>query len=268
MNIAIGFNSGYATTTATQNVFIGGLSGDAVQTGSRSVAVGYATLTDMNHTGNAYNTCVGYEAGNSVTGGEHNTFIGGDAGKAATTANRCTIVGYNSEVSTSGAFDQNVIGNNVTCSGNNQTTIGASTDDTAFTNGGTSLSAPSDQRYKENIETSTAGLGFINDLRPVTYKWKMKKDLPSDHRAYEEGSTVRVMKAKDELYHGFIAQEVKTVLDNHPEVKNYDEFWMENDDGRQRLAPAFLIPMLTKAIQELSAKVETLETKVTALEGK
>ena len=74
------------------------------------------------------------------------------------------------------------------------------------------------------------------------------------------------MKAKDELYHGFIAQEVKTVLDNHPEVKNYDEFWMENDDGRQRLAPAFLIPMLTKAIQELSAKNDALEARIQTLE--
>ena len=73
-----------------------------------------------------------------------------------------------------------------------QTTIGATTDDTAFTNGATSLSAPSDQRYKENIETSTAGLGFINDLRPVTYKWKMKKIYLLTTESYEEGSTVRL----------------------------------------------------------------------------
>ena len=94
----------------------------------------------------------------------------------------------------------------------------------------------------------------------------MEKDIPSDHRSYVEGSTKRVMNAKDELYHGFIAQEVKTALDNHSEVKNYDEFWMENDDGKQRLAPAFLIPMLTKAIQELSAKNDALEARIKKLE--
>ena len=265
-NVAVGHGAGGAVTTGLGNIFIGGLSGDAVQTGSRSVGVGYATLTDMNHTGNAYNTAIGYEAGNSITGGEQNTVVGANAGNVITTANRCSLVGYNAEPSAAGAFDQNVFGNNVTCSGNNQTTIGAGTDDTAFSNGGTSLSAPSDQRYKQDITSSTAGLAFINDLRPVTFKWRMKKDLPSDHRAYEEGSTIRVMQAKDELYHGFIAQEVKTVLDNHSEVKNYDEFWMENDDGRQRLAPAFLIPMLTKALQELSAKNDALEARIKTLE--
>ena len=301
-NTAVGHGAGTAVTTGTENVFVGDRSGDAVTTGQRNVAIGSQALTtntvadncvaigqgalyahnvgsnaDTNNTAVGYqagvtvstgtnNTLIGTSAGNLIAGGEQNTCLGASAGDTATSANRCTIIGYNADVSASGAFDQNVLGNGVTCSGNNQTTIGASTDDTAFTNGGTSLSAPSDQRYKQDITSSTAGLGFINDLRPVTFKWKMKKDLPSDHRAYEEGSTTRVMKAKDELYHGFIAQEVKTALDNHSEVKNYDEFWMENDDGRQRLAPAFLIPMLTKAVQELSAKNDALEARIKKLE--
>ena len=38
-------------------------------------------------------------------------------------------------------------------------------------------------------------------------------------------------------------------------------------DNRQRIAPSELIPMLTKAIQELSTEVETLKTKVAALEA-
>ena len=38
-------------------------------------------------------------------------------------------------------------------------------------------------------------------------------------------------------------------------------------DNRQRVAPSELIPMLTKAIQELSTEVETLKTKVAALEA-
>ena len=267
-NTFIGYQAGQDVTTGVTNVAIGTATLNAETTGNNSIAIGYGALKVQNNTGGASpaNVAVGYDAGGAVLTGEHNVFMGLAAGNTATTANRCTVVGHNADVSVSGAFDQNVFGNNVTCSGNNQTTIGASTDDTAFTNGGTSLSAPSDQRYKQDITSSTAGLGFINDLRPVTFKWKMKKDLPSDHKAYEEGSTTRVMKAKDELYHGFIAQEVKTVLDNHSEVKNYDEFWMENDDGRQRLAPAFLIPMLTKAVQELSAKNDALEARIKTLE--
>ena len=39
--------------------------------------------------------------------------------------------------------------------------------------------------------------------------------------------------------------------------------WMEDEtDGRQRIGEGALIPMLTKAIQELSAKVEELEDKL------
>ena len=39
--------------------------------------------------------------------------------------------------------------------------------------------------------------------------------------------------------------------------------WQEDElDGRQRIAPSALIPMLTKAIQELSAKVEDLEKQL------
>jgi hypothetical protein len=39
--------------------------------------------------------------------------------------------------------------------------------------------------------------------------------------------------------------------------------WDDNDPtGQQRVAESSLIPMLTKAVQELSAKVEELEDKL------
>ena len=105
-------------------------------------------------------------------------------------------------------------------------------------------------------------------LRPVTFKWKKEKDIPSDHRAYVEGSENRVMLSNGETNHGFIAQEVKTALDNHPEVKDGLRLWAEDErDGRQRVASAELIPLLTKAIQELSAKNDALEARIATLEG-
>ena len=283
---ALGYKAGTALTSGTLNTLVGGISGDALTDadrnvtlgygsltddtlGSRSVAVGYSALANQNFTSatNSYNTAIGYNAGYNISTGEQNCIIGGLAGDAQTTANRMVIIGYNANASSNTAFDEIVIGNNVTGTGSSNFTFGTGASDSAVANGGTSISAPSDQRYKEEITTSTAGLGFINDLRPVTFKWKMEKDVPTDHRAYVEGSEKRVMNAKDDLYHGFIAQEVKTVLDNHAEVKNYDELWSENADSRQRLAPSFLIPMLTKAIQELSEKNDALEARVKTLEG-
>ena len=266
-SVFVGYEAGAALTVGTNNVLIGGEAGKTMVGDNNNVAVGWGALkVQTNGTSTAANnTAVGYGAGGAITTGEHNCFMGLGAGDTGTTSNRCTVIGYQCDVSATGAFDQTVLGNNVV-GANSAFVFGTGSSDSSVGNGGTSLSAPSDQRYKENIETSTAGLGFINDLRPVTYKWKMEKDIPTDHRAYVKDSTTRVMNAKDDLYHGFIAQEVKAVVDNHSEIKNYDELWSENDDGRQRLAPGFLIPMLTKAIQELSAKNDALEARIKTLE--
>ena len=44
--------------------------------------------------------------------------------------------------------------------------------------------------------------------------------------------------------------------------------WKEDDsDGRQRLAPSALIPMLVKAIQEQDAIITALTTRIETLEG-
>ena len=68
------------------------------------------------------------------------------------------------------------------------------------------------------------------------------------------------MERGEKINHGFIAQEVKAVIDNHSEIKDGFDMWSADPtDGRQRLAPTELIPMLVKAIQELSAKVTALE---------
>jgi hypothetical protein len=68
--------------------------------------------------------------------------------------------------------------------------------------------------------------------------------------------------------HGFIAQEVKTAIENHSEIKNGFDMWMERDsDGQQRVAPSALVPILTKAIQEQQALIESLTARITTLEG-
>ena len=111
---------------------------------------------------------------------------------------------------------------------------------------------------KEEVETSTAGLGFINDLRPVTFKWKKEKDIPEELVTHKADSEKRYK--NDTVNHGFIAQEVKEVIDNHPEIKEGFDMWTEDEkDGRQRVGASALEIVLVKAIQELSAKVEELE---------
>jgi len=57
---------------------------------------------------------------------------------------------------------------------------------------------------------------------------------------------------------GFIAQEVQEV---------FPSAVVENDDGFLMMKNKQLIPLLTKALQEAVARIETLEAAVTALQG-
>ena len=234
-----------ALSTNTTGADLAAFGGQALYgntTGANNTAAGsqalYATTTG------ASNTAVGYQSGNALTTGGQNVFVGGLC--------NASIVG---------ATNQIVLGYNGAGSGNGTITVADGTTDSTMTLGGTTWSAPSDVRMKEEVETSTAGLSFINDLRPVTFKWKKEKDIPEELVSHKADSEERYN--NDTVNHGFIAQEVKEVIDNHPEIKEGFDLWREDDvDGRQRVGASALEIVLTKAVQELSAKVEELETKL------
>ena len=79
-------------------------------------------------------------------------------------------------------------------------------------------------------------------------------------KAHDADSDERVMNGK--YNHGFIAQEVKEVIDNY-DLKDGFDMWTEDEaDGRQRIGEASLMPLMVKAVQELSAKVQELESKL------
>jgi hypothetical protein len=118
--------------------------------------------------------------------------------------------------------------------------------------------AASDERLKRNIEASPVGLDFINDLRPVTFQWEQRDKIEKSLPQYDGESSDPVY-GTGKTNHGFIAQEVKAVIDNHKDVKNGAGIWHQDPDGTEQLAPGALVPMLVKAIQELTARIEALE---------
>jgi len=99
------------------------------------------------------------------------------------------------------------------------------------------LSSLSDERKKDNIQNITFGLDAIKELRPVSFDWKNNK-------------------GNDQL--GFIAQEVETTSLKQL-VSTYKD---ENIEDCKSLNKEQMIPVLVKAVQELSAKVEELESKI------
>jgi hypothetical protein len=96
------------------------------------------------------------------------------------------------------------------------------------------LSSLSDERKKDNIKDITLGLDAVKELRPVSFDWKNDK-------------------GNDQL--GFIAQEVETTSLKQL-VSTYKD---ENIEDCKSLNKEQMIPVLVKAIQELEARVQTLE---------
>ena len=260
-NTAVGHFALDANTTGNSSTAIGRQALTANTTGGDNTACGHMAL--FSNTTAAGNTALGNRAGGGLTTGQYNTFIGIDAGyysTITTDGTRNVVIGGYAMTSSAGGYDQEVLGYNVTASGHGTFTFGSGGADTTCTNGSTSFSAPSDERMKEEIVTSIAGLSFLNDLRPVTFKWKKEKDIPTELNTHVEGSEKRYKTDATQL--GFIAQEVKAVIDAHSEIKDGFEMWREDEaDGRQRVSESALIPVLVKAIQELSARVEELESK-------
>lgn len=116
----------------------------------------------------------------------------------------------------------------------------------------TSFNTSSDYRLKENVVDIADGITRVKQLLPKRFNFIVNADKTVD---------------------GFLAHEAQAVV---PEAVTgtKDEV---NDDGdavMQGIDQAKLVPLLTAALQEAIAKIETLETqnadllaRVTALEG-
>ena len=120
----------------------------------------------------------------------------------------------------------------------------------------------SDVRVKKNIERGGIGLDFINDLYPSKFQWKAPSERPEEFEGYDKDITTP---SSDDTFYGFIAQDVKEALDKH-DATDYTHIWSEDErDGGQWLTPGELIVPLTKAVQELSAKMDTMQTEINNL---
>lgn len=96
---------------------------------------------------------------------------------------------------------------------------------------------PSDARLKKDIKSFTNSMDIINRLNPVTYDYKADE--------FGEFGLPRT------LQYGFVAQELEKVLPTHV---------AEMNTGYKAVNYVMLIPILTKALQEVNKKVSALET--------
>jgi hypothetical protein len=108
----------------------------------------------------------------------------------------------------------------------------------------TSITSLSDARDKKEVKDLNVGLEFIDGLRPVKFIWDDRN---------EEGK-------HDIADFGFIAQDLKAAEEA---VEMADVLKLVYDENPDKLEASYgkLIPILVKAIQELSAEVKQLKNK-------
>ena len=190
-------------------------------------------------TGNK-NTFIGYEAGRTFTTGAENVCIGYQAGGTSNTNNNeLWIARGSSGVGTSSVW---IYGNSsgVCYQGNNSS----------------SWTTVSDERIKKDIVDSPNGLAKIDAIQVRNFNFK------TDNEITVEGFTAC---DSEGLQTGVIAQELALVLPNAV---------TENENGMKQVNTDPIFWSMVKAIQELSAKNDALETqnatfaaRLTALEG-
>jgi hypothetical protein len=114
------------------------------------------------------------------------------------------------------------------------------------TNGSTtSYATASDYRLKENVVPLTGAIDRVNDLQVHRFNFIANPDHTVD---------------------GFIAHEAQLVV---PEcvTKTKDAVDEDGNPVMQGIDQSKLVPLLTAALQEAIAKIEALETRLSALEA-
>lgn len=154
----------------------------------------------------------------------------------------------NVNITTNGLFSEARVGQSVwTNTGTGSFTVNRNSS-------GNLVPTVSDSRLKTDVIEIGGALDSINQLNPVTFKWKN-----------DDSNSLRTP--------GLLAQEVASVFSEDEVflVHRLDDREAEGDfvtDPVRSLEYINLVPYLIKAVQELSTKNDALEARLAALEGK
>jgi hypothetical protein len=223
-------------------------------------------------TGGDNNTALGYNAGTALTTGANNTLLGLRAGDVITTADENVIIGYDADPSSNSTSNEIVIGFNATGQGTNQAVIGDAqitrvyiAQDGAGVLYANGTIQSSDRRIKKEINDLAYGLSFIKRLRPVSYYKLNPQDYPQElkDKFYPNGN-VRQVASEDynKLQVGFIAQEVKAVID---EIDAENNIVSIDEDGFHRMDYEKIVVPLVKAVQEQQEQIDELRAQIKSL---
>ena len=242
--------------------------GEKASAGPRSTSLGYNALAISAISPALNNTAIGHQALLACYGVE-NTAIGSDAGRLANAAEKNTFVGFRAGENVSSG-DNNVLlgwsagrflttGSNNVCLGDNTQTATPTTSNSITLGNGshnvlrcavTSITSLSDERDKKEIQELPVGLEFIEKLKPVKFVWNDRE---------EEGK-------HDIEDFGFIAQDLKATQ----EESEASYLNLVYDENPEKLEASYgkLLPILVKAIQEMSSEIKLLKEEILTLKTK
>jgi len=253
---AVGWSSLGTLTSGGDNTAMGSLAGNGISSGQNNVNIGAKSCQSGNTNystgvgartlrfgaaGADNNVAVGFSAG-IQTEGAQNTMLGAQAGGNLTTGANNTIVGYDAEPSSA------TVSNEITLGNSSVSVIRAAV---------TSITSLSDERDKKDIKDITYGLDFVSKLQPREFVWdnRAEKRVVLDDEGNVESETEHYSDNKNKKDFGFIAQEVQ--------VHDDDTLRLIYDANPDKLEMSYgkLVPILVKAIQDLSAELDKKQDK-------
>ena len=236
-NTVVGYNAGKGLTTGTCNVIMGCAAGCGMSGGSCNVAIGHRAmcLATSNN-----NVAIGTRVAQELTTGACNIFVGYCNGVGISTTNFHIGIGHNG--------------------GPSKTTGHTAWGNSAITYNGiaSKWTNISDCRDKTNIQDldEKLGLDFIRSLDTVSFNWDNRENYVQKC-GFEYGQKDGTLTSPKKSY-GFIAQQMKEVLDNLN--TDFDALKYNEDKDAYRVTYAHMIAPLVKAIQQTIQRIETLET--------
>ena len=167
--------------------------------------------------------------------------------------------------------DGQTVTKHITPANNDTYDLGSSSskwDDIYATNG---TIQTSDRNQKNTIVDSDLGLSFVNKLKPVSYKYNGKTRTHYGLIAQDVETVLSDISKPTTGFAGFIKEAIPDIVyqeaeANIPEGKKEGDLKVAAHTEYGLRYGEFIAPLI-KAVQELSAEVETLKTKVAALES-
>jgi hypothetical protein len=230
-NVSLGSSSGFALLSGDKNTFVGNQAGSMfTSSANKNVVLGSSSGYAGSGGSGDENIFIGNDAGYGYSSGDFNVVIGSYPNVFGTiTGNNNIQIGRNSNKATSNASNSITLGNS------SHTVIRAAV---------TTITSLSDERDKKDIKDLSTGLEFVEGLRPVEFTWN-DRDENGKH---------------DISDFGFIAQDLKKAQEDAEKAEVLKLVYEENPE-KLEASYGKLIPILVKAIQELSEEVKQLKTK-------